>query len=334
MDLFQSVATSVYRNDPVWAPPSEMLWRQRFQQLKQNPGAFVMPIVMLDNYEPVARCMIMIAPGARDEKGDPQGWIGFFECRKEFQEKARVMLGFGEKILLQNGARTALISKSDNQTAGILTSGFDLPHLVFTNHNPDYYFPLLESAGYARETRMVSLNFTRENAKELQIELVGIRTREFERSNLDREIEIFHSLQKEIFDGRAGYIPRTIEQDSQMVHSLLPFLEDELIIFAETTSGNPIGLLVSIPDFYQQMRGEVITRVRIISIGAIPSFSNKGVGALMGKHLMNNLLKNKNYQFAEGSWILSQNIPPQNLARRFNALPGKEYWMLKKILVQ
>ncbi len=289
MDLFQLVASSVYRNDPVWAPPSEMMWRQRFQQLHKDPGAFVMPIVMVEKNQPVARCLLQLVPGALDEQGFPQGWIGFFECREDFQETANILLAHGEKILLQRGARSVLISKSDNQMVGILTTRFDLPHLVFTNHNPNYYFSLLKSAGYVPETRIISLYFTRENARGIDLRLPGLRTREFDRAKLDQEIEIFHNLQKEIFEGRPGYVARIYEEDSQLVNFFLPFLEDDLIIIAETTSGNPVGLLVCIPDLYQLMQGEEISRARIMSIGAIPGFVNKGVGALMGVHLMNNL---------------------------------------------
>lgn len=332
MDRFQSVAHWVYRNDPIWAPASEMLWAQRFKQLHNDHRAFVLPIVMVEKDQPVARCMLQLIPGVTDEQGDPQAWIGFFECGEGFQEAAGAMLACAEKILIQRGARTVLISKSDNQMQGILTSGFDLPHVVFTNHNPTYYFDLLKSFGYVPKSRMITLYFTRENTRRFSLRLPGLRTREFHRENLDQEIKVFHTLQRKIFEGRPGYVPRTYQEDYQMVHSFLPFLEDKFVIIAETTSGTPVGLLICIPDLYQHKQGEEVNRARIISIGAIPAYTYKGVGALMGAHLMNNLLENAKYVSVEASWILSHNRPPQNLARRFNALPGKEYWLLEKSL--
>ena len=41
----------------------------------------------------------------------------------------------------------------------------------------------------------------------------------------------------------------------------------------------------------------------------------------MASHLMRNLL-DKGYQTVEDIWILADNRPPQNLARRFQAAPG------------
>ena len=59
---------------------------------------------------------------------------------------------------------------------------------------------------------------------------------------------------------------------------------------------------------------------------------SKGIGALMGAHLMRNLLRRKEYVFAEGSMVLKSNVPPQNLAKRFQAEPGREFVLLVKAL--
>lgn len=334
MKLFQTVAQLVYQNEPVWAPPSEMMWRQRFYQMSQVSEAFVSMLVLIEKGQPVARCMPQLVPGAVNEQGYPEGWIGFFECRAEFVEFAGVMLSFAERMLRDKGAQSTLISKSDNQMAGILTSGFHLPHIVFTNYNPPYYFDLLKSCGYLPKTKIITLYFSRDNSKPFHLALPGLRTREFNRENLDQEIKTFHTLQNIIFNGRPGYVPRTYAEDFEMIHSYLPYLEDKFIIIAENTSGTPVGLLICIPDIYQHMRGEKIDRARLLSIGVIPDYQHKGVGALLGAHLMDNLLNSPGYLTAEASWIMSHNRPPQNLARRFNALPGKEYWLLEKKLMQ
>lgn len=51
-----------------------------------------------------------------------------------------------------------------------------------------------------------------------------------------------------IFAGRQGYVARTLEDDQEMLQSYLPFLDGELIIIAENLAGNPVGLLVCLPD--------------------------------------------------------------------------------------
>ena len=330
--LFETVARRVYARDDVWAPASEMMWRRRFDQLSDMEGALVRLVVILEDGEPIARCMPMYVPGCVDGGGNPQGWIGFFECLQDCPRAARSLLANCEVLLSDHGVRSVLISKSDNQLAGILTAGFDLPHLVFTNHNPPYYLDLIESCGYEPGPRMVSFVFTRENAGEFDLRLPGLRTREFDRGNLEREIAAIHRLQAGIFGGRPGYVPRTLDEDRRLFQDLLPFIEDELVIFAETDSGDPVGLLVCLPDMYQKMGGAEIDRARIVTIGAMPSHAAKGVGALMGARLMQNLLRNPRYVYVEGSWVRSDNLAPRLLARRFKALPGREFRLLEKRL--
>jgi len=274
----------------------------------------------------------MLVPRAVDEQGRPQGWIGFFEYLRGYPGAAQTMLMNAEALLHQVNAHSVVMPKSDNLLVGLLTSGFDLPHFVFTNHNPEYYLELLKGCGYLPKTRMITYYFTRSTVKEFHLKMPHLKTREFNREDLDREIEVFHYLQTRIFEGRPGYVARSFQEDRQMVQSFLPFLEDEFVIIAETPGGDPVGLLVCIPDIYQVHVHGMIDRARIMSIGAIPEYRNKGVGALMGAHLMGNLLKNLRYMSVEGSMILGQNVPVHNLVKRFGAQPGKEYWLLEKAL--
>lgn len=332
LQLFRSVADSVYQEDPVWSPASEMMWEQRFRGLQGHPDVFVTLLVALEGGLPVARCMPMLVPGAVDENGNPQGWIGFFEYLRGYPGAAQTMLTNAEALLHQVNARSVVMPKSDNLLVGLLTSGFDLPHFVFTNHNPEYYLALLKSCGYHPKTRMVTYNFARSKAKEFHLKLPHLKTREFDREDLDHEIEVFHYLQKRIFERRPGYVARSFQEDYQLVQSFLPFLEDEFVIIAETPGGDPVGLLVCIPDIYQGHLHGTIDRARIMSIGAIPEYRNKGVGVLMGVHLMGNLIKNPRYMSVEGSVIQGQNIPVHNLVKRFGAQTGKEYWLLEKAL--
>jgi ribosomal protein S18 acetylase RimI-like enzyme len=116
-----------------------------------------------------------------------------------------------------------------------------------------------------------------------------------------------------------------------MVESLLPIIDDELIIIAEDSQGESVGLLICLPDIYQAFKGQDIDRARIISIGVMPGWEKRGVGTVMGGHLMKNLLR-KGYRTAEASWILETNMASQNLVKRFNATPGREFVLFKKPL--
>jgi GNAT superfamily N-acetyltransferase len=116
-----------------------------------------------------------------------------------------------------------------------------------------------------------------------------------------------------------------------LIESFLSFIDDELVIIAEDIKGNHVGLLVCLPDIYQPFREGLMTRARIISIGVLPGWERNGVGAMMVSHLITNLLK-KGYTSIEAPWILDSNKLSQNLARRFNAVSGREFALLEKRL--
>jgi len=328
---FHQVATTVYQNDPVWVPESERTFTQRFQEAQALDADLVVPVVALEGNQPVARAAAILVPGARDETGSLEGWIGFVECVREHPHAVGRVLARCEQILAQFGAKSILLPKVDNQLVGLLVNGFELPHMVFTHHNPPYYLELLKSCGYEIQTNIYTLHFTRETAQQVHVKLPGFTTREFRRDRLSEEIVLFHELQQAIFGDRPDYIRRTLQQDRELVQSFLPFLRDDLVIIAEDHRGNPVGLLVCLPDVYQAFRGQEITRARIVSLGAIPRLAYRGgIGALLGAHVMRNLLRIPEYDFVEGSWVLGQNVSPRNLARRFHAKPGREFVLLRK----
>ncbi len=328
-DFFR-LTTEVYKGNQVWIPESIETLRQEIFT-RQETDKLRFPLLCLVNNKPVARAVAMFHPKAKNERGECQGWIGFFEALPGHDESVKGLLRKAEEILRDLGAVSILAPKTDNQMVGFLADGFDLPQTVLTGYNPPYYIQLFEAFGYSVKTKSVAYNFTRKTVPKLHIEVPGIVTRVFNRSDLPREIERFNQIQKEIFSCRNGYIPRTLAEDEKMILSMLSFLDDDLIIFAEDHNGTPIGILLCLPDINQVRKGEKITRARIISIGAVPSWQKRGVGKAMAFHLMKNLLQ-KDYQEAEASWILEHNTPPKNLALRFSARLGRVFVLMEKLL--
>jgi len=328
MSLFSEVATRVYRDDPVWVPQSENSFIQRFET--SDSGRIKMwPFVVLEGNNPVARATAIFDQSARDDHGNPQGWIAFFEYMREYEAAAAAVLEKCGEVLTNSGAKSVLAPKADNQLVGLLTDGFTEPQTVLTGYNPSYYLDTFIKCGYEVITRIKTLKFAADTVKRFDFKLPGFTTRKFDRNNLERETAVFHTLQNSIFGGRDGYVARTREEDDQMVKSLLPFIDDELVIIAEDHSRNPVGLLVCLPDIYQSYKGEKVDRARIISIGILPGWRYGGVGVMMSSQLMKNLLC-KGYKTAEASWILEGNKEPQNMVKRFNATAGREFVMLGK----
>ncbi|MGI2335076.1 MAG: hypothetical protein ACRKGH_00280 [Dehalogenimonas sp.] len=329
INAFLEVARQVYKDNPIWVPESDQAFLQRYKAWQTSDNVTIQAFVALEDDQPVARACAILNKGSVDNDSRPIGWIGFFETLEKHQDAGCAILSECESFLCEAGVKSVLAPKVDNLLVGLLVTGFDQPQTVLTNYNPPYYLDVFRKMGYHVTTILRTFNYLRGSAKLPDVNLSGFTTREFNINQLHSELLIFNRLQNNIFAGINNYAPRTFEQDQEMVQSLLPFIDSELIIIAEDASGEPVGLLICLPDIYQSYRDHDIKRGRVISIGVVPGWKTKGVGALMGSHLARNLIK-KDYQYLEASWILSGNIPPQNLARRFNANAGKEFVLLGK----
>jgi hypothetical protein len=331
LSLFYDVAKTVYRSDPVWAPASETIVTQRFLSSELGKGRVVL-VVAVENGQALARGAAIRATKSLEQAEQVQGYLGFFECVEGRSDAGQSVLRWCERSLVRLGATRVLAPKVDNQLAGLLVSGFELPHMFLTNHNPPHYLPLFLDRGYSVQSRICTFHFARETTPVPDVHLEGFSTRVFDRTKLEEEILIFHNLQRAIFEQTPDYVPRTLEEDSALVESMLPYLQDDLVLFAEDSAGNPVGLVVCLPDMYQAFQGQRIDRVRVVTVGAIPRLTHKGIGALLGAQLMKNIVRRGDISFCEGSIVLKSNLPPQNLAKRFRAKPGREFVLLDKAL--
>ena len=329
LQKFHAVPQQVYAHDKLWAPPSESAVESFFASAGRR---FMRPLLCMQGDVPVARAVAIFPRDAVDEQKRPQGYVGFFECLGSYRDAGRLILEHAENILREQGVVTVQAPRVDNLLMGLVVGGEASPQTVLTPHNPPYYVEILQAQQYRIRERLYTYVLDRSSLINLPVRLPGYRTRSFDRSRLDEEVLIFHNLQREIFKDHAGWVPRTLEDDRQLIETFLPMLDDDLVIMAEDKNHEAIGLLVCIPDVYQAFRGQAIDRARLISIGAIPSKTHKGVGVVMGLHLRRTLLA-KGYQTLEASWIRDSNILPQNLARRFGGRRGREFALFEKKLI-
>lgn len=328
---FMALAAEVYKADAVWAPASETTLEAHWAVAKSDSHLLFQPLLVEEHSQPIARAVAILKRGAVDADGNPQGYIGFFECLPHRQDAALAVLDACQALLRTNGAQSVQAPKADNQLFGCQISGFDLPHVCLTPHNPPYYQRYLEAAGFHIAQKVLTLYFTRANASaQIEFSLPGFRTREFDRVRLDDEVAAFHDLQPQIFNNRPGYVSRTIDEDRALINGLLDFIDDELIIIAENEHNVPVGMLVCLPDFHQLLAGASVDRVRILSIGILPDYLRMGIGTLMGAHLMRNLLRKSELVFAEASLVLADNTAPQELAKKFRATLGRQFAVFQK----
>jgi hypothetical protein len=328
LEKFYELARQVYAADPAWAHQSDLALRPL---LARTSSLFVQPLLCIQGDTALARSVAIMYPRVVNTNGQHLGYIGFFECLPQYPEAGGAVLAHAEMLLRAKGAAVVHAPRVDNMLMGLVVDGFQLPQTILTPHNPPYYLDIFLESGYQVSELLHTYIFDHRSAISLPLSLPGFKTRTFNRQSLEDEIGVFHKLQKEIFQSHAGWVPRTLDEDRQMILGLLPMLDDDLLIIAETKNKHPVGLLVCLPDMYQAARGQVIDNARLISIGVLAQFAKKGLGVLMSLHLARNLIS-KGYNTLEASWIRDTNLPPQNLARRFLGKQGREFALLEKII--
>ncbi len=320
---FWQLAKTVYGQDKQWAPQSEEYYSDSIKAMQNRPGIHIRALIVSREVKVIARAVIIVMVESH------QAWLGLFEALENESGAVQVLFEACEGELRQQGVSKYSAPRLDHQIIGLQTAGFDLPQSIMTPHNPAYYEQYFQENGFLVQTRSLSFIVRKEKLNLPELSLPWIKLRHFNLSKLTDEIEIFHGLQTAVFQGRKGYVARTLAQDEALIRSLLPLLDPELVIIAENKKGKALGILIALPDHYQSRKP--LTRARILSIGTLRDYQAKGVGAMLVLRLAKTLLK-KGYQSAEVSWVLKDNQPPQLLSRRFGAEPGREFCLYQKQL--
>ncbi len=227
-----------------------------------------------------------------------------------------------ERDLKDRGARSVLAPRNDMMTMGLQVDGFDMPQTWKTPHNPPYYPDYITGIGFEKKEDLFTFLMDSDTFVEGFKDAKGFTVRTIRKNDPEQEVRIFNELNNAIFSSHENFIPRTLEEDRLMIGSMLPLIDEDLILFAEDETGRPVGMLIAIPDHNQKC--EKVTRARLISIGVLPDRLRKGIGGMMGKQLKKTLL-DKGYTELEGSWVLETNLPPQKGAEAIGASKGRMF---------
>lgn len=322
-DSFFAVPKKVYSGDKFWIQENhEQIQNSLFKMLGESRYR-CWPFVFLIDKIPVARAVGIKPPG-----GKKIGWIGYFEFLEKYERETIKLLETIENILKNGGIEKIIFPKIDNMQAGLQLSGFDLAPTVFTPHNPKYYISAVKKSGYVLTQKLVSFYFNKKIAKYVKSDS-NVNIRHFDKNNLKEEIKLFHEFQINVFSSHYEYIPRNLKEETELINGLLPIIDEELIIIAEDKNKKIIGLIICLPDVNQKFFENKIDRARIVSIGVHPDHLRQGISKQMGNALMKTLIAKK-YEYAEASWILKKNIPPQFLAKIFGAKKGRNFGIFEK----
>jgi GNAT superfamily N-acetyltransferase len=158
--------------------------------------------------------------------------------------------------------------------------------------------------------------------------VAGVTIRRPDSSRLVEELANIEAFQDSVFGSRLGRVRRNVDTSRGLARRLLPLLDLDLVILAEDTDRAVVGVLICVPDAWQQ---PPVDRARLVSVGVAPGWRGKRVAMAMGAAVTDQLLT-KGYQTLEASWIMADNTRPQMLARALGGTPGRMFALMERNL--
>ncbi len=341
LDAFIALPYRLHRGDPLWtAPLRRDVWTLLTPQ--KNPffeHAAADHFLARRDGRVVGRITAIENRLHNDFQKDRVGFFGFFECADDQEAASALVEAAAEWARARHlDPLRGPTSFSTNDEAGLLVDGFDTPPVLMMPHNPRYYPRLLERAGLAGAKDLLVYQSTHDRLPERLVEgaallqrRYGIRLRTIEMARFEQEVDLVKRVYNVAWERNWGFVPMTDHEIDFLAKQLRPVVVPELVVFAEK-DGQTIGFGVALPDLNVALRtnpsgrlfpgilkilwaSRGISRLRVILLGTVPEWRNKGVDALLYRHIWDEAYR-KGYRWAEAGWILEDNLPMRNgLAR-------------------
>ncbi len=359
---FVRMMWDIYGDDPNWVPPMEMD-RMKLIDTTKNPFYQHTKIrfwVAERDGTIVGRIAASINDNYIAAQHEQAGFFGFFESVDD-PDVAHALFEAAEHYLRENGMKVVYgpANPSSNDEYGLLIEGFNRPPVLLLTYNPPYYASLLEQNGYAKDHDLYAWLLSQETARSDKLMRVASAMRERNKITIrpmnpkrfNEELALVKHIYNTAWENR-GFFPMTDAEFDFLAKDLKPIYDPELIFFAEV-DGKPVGFALSLPDVNQAFhagpripRGffnlpialwnlftkkKAIDTVRIIVLGVLKEYRNRGVDALLFSETME-AAKRKGYKFGEASWVQESNAPMNRAAQMMNGVKYKTYRVYKKML--
>jgi GNAT superfamily N-acetyltransferase len=339
LKAFIAYPYELHRNDPVWigplrhdvdvvlSPKKNPFWDHAAAQhfLARANGKIVGRISAIDN------------KSHNEVHEEKVGFFGFFESIDD-PAVAKALFDAAAAWLRARGLDTMRgpASPSMNDEAGLLVDGFQYRPAVMMPHNPQYYVPLVEGAGFTKVKDLLVFQGSGTQYPERLRRVVdllekryGITVRTLDMKKFPDEVAVIKKIYNKAWEKNWGFVPMTERELEHLAQQFKPVIVPEMVVIAEH-KGEPVGMGVCLPDFNVAFKknpsGKMfpgilpvlwtikfgdIGRARVLILGTIPEWRGKGVDALMYKTIWENGNK-RGYTWCEGGWVLEDNAAMKN----------------------
>lgn len=261
---------------------------------------------------------------------DRIGFFGFFD----FEEDAEVAQGLvaAARAWLADrelGPMRGPVNYSTNDVVGVLVDGFEKQPAVLMPWNRPYYDGLYGEAGLEKAKDLLAFSITRDGtvpprlrrAVERRASRAKFRLRPVNLKDLDAEVEALLDVYNACWADNWGFVPATVAEFRYAAKDMAPVLEPNMSCVAEVDD-RPVGLSLVLRDVNVLLAGtdgrlwralpkillglKKVRRMRIIALGVIPEFRQRGITETMFLRAVDQGLEH-GYTDGEAGWILEDN---------------------------
>ena len=283
-DAFHAVPVPIYASEPRGTAPA----RDVIERSLDRPEflSAQRALVALVDEQPAGRIVARVSHALRDGSGAPIGMLGFFECRND----ARVSRALFEDAISWLRSRDArrVVGPIDGDTwhrYRVNVGPFDRAPFPLEPWNPPHYRALWEEYGFTILETYSSkwIDDVRVLLPALEAGLArsrdrGIRIRQLSRDRLRDELALVHALSTRIFADAFLYSPISREEFLALYTGMERFIDPELVLFAETESGEPVGFVFAYDD-------PTRPAVHYKTIGVLAEWRRPGVAHALSHHV-------------------------------------------------
>jgi len=270
---FLDLPFRIYRDCPQWVPPLEpdarhMLDRRRHPFYQHSHAAFF--LVTQDDGRPIGRIAVLDHHNYNAFNHELTAFFYLFEC-EDNPEAAQTLFGAAFDWAKSRGLNSIIGPKGFTALdgMGLLVQGFEHRPALGVPYNPPYYPALIETAGFERETDVVSGYLSprtpfpekMRQVADLVQKRRGLRVARFKtRRDLRALIPKLQALYNNSLSGTSGNAPLTDDEARTMADQILWFADPRLIKIV-MKGDEPVGFLFAYPDIsvaIQRNRGRIL----------------------------------------------------------------------------
>ena len=341
----------LHRNDPAWVPPLRLSVYDRISP--KHPANATQRTQLWMAYEdgrPAGRIGACIDTTFDELHGEHWCWVGFYES-VDSQAVASSLFDVALAWARAQGATTCVgpASFTLNDDCGLLVENFDDPTVFLTTYNPPYYERLWTEAGWAPEMDLWGWRLERPTAElsERQTrvlarlsERTGVKIRSANMRDFDAEVARLFEVYNSAWVQNWGFSPMSQAEVSHLAKQVKPVVDPNLVLVAETTAGEAVGVAIVLPDvneamikvrsgrlaptgWYHLLRGRKRpTRARVFALGIKPDQQVRALGPLLYNEILQRLRAMPSIEMCEASWILANN---DRMNATIEAIGGTRY---------